>query len=280
MPEAGAPPNVNALIGAAIEESLAVDIRAQVQRLEQEITKKEKRQTRLETLYFTCLTGGVFVLVAGLGLLVVGADDTQSWTFRLGVLGLMISSAALSAVPSLKARIRLHEAHILDHQFERDILIQAPTTSEIRADKLLRMNQQQLRRYYEMNLQQNTWVFVVGLGCLVLGVGVIAVTFYMLAQVRGDHASEQAVIAVVGGLGAILSNFVAAIYLRIHALNAQSTSEFHTTLVQMQQIFLANLIAASVSPADSRSQTFAKLSLSMLPTTLQRDPKPPGDVPK
>lgn len=230
--------------------------------LQKQIDWIDKRRNRLETAYFSCLTGGVFVLVAGLGLLIVTVD-VHSARFTLSIVSLMLSAGGLVTVPSLKARIRSYEARHLDLTFERDVLILAPSTTEIRADKLLRMNQQQLRRYYEMNLQQNTWVFVVGLACLGLGVGVIVGTFYLLHESHG-HEAEQTIIASVGVVGTVLSNFVAVVYLKIHATNAQSVSEFHMTLVRMQQVFLANLIAASVSPDESRSQTFAKLSLEML----------------
>ena len=229
-----------------------------------------KRRNRLETAYFSCLTGGVFVLVAGIGLLIAGADARPA-AFVFGVVSLMLSAAGLVTVPSLKARIRSYEARHLDLTFERDVLILAPSTTEIRADKLLRMNQQQLRRYYEMNLQQNTWVFVVGLVCLGLGVGVIAGTFYLLQKSTG-HEAEQTIIAAVGVVGTILSNFVAVVYLKMHATNAQGVSEFHMTLLRMQQVFLANLIAASVSPDESRSQIFAKLSLEMLARNPRQEP--------
>lgn len=238
--------------------------------LDDEIKRVLKRRDQIITGYFICLSLGVLLLVVGMVFLIAYARDTRSVWLILGIATSAPAAGGLVAVPPLKARIRSHEARLLDLTFERDVLYLEPTNSEIRADKLLRMNQQQLRRYYEMNLQQNAWVFIVGLACLSLGIGVIIGTFYMVNTAR-DHVTEQAIIAAVGGVGSILTNFVAAVYLKIHAASARSVSEFHATLVRMQQVFLANLIAASVSPDTHRSETFAKLSLGMLGRILNDD---------
>lgn len=241
--------------------------------LDDEIKRVLKRRDQIITGYFICLPLGVLLLVVGVAFLIAyaRASDAGSAWLILGIATSAPAAGGLVAVPPLKARIRSHEARLLDLTFERDVLYLEPTNSEIRADKLLRMNQQQLRRYYEMNLQQNAWVFIVGLACLGLGIGVIIGTFYMIDTAPRGSNTEKAIIAAVGGVGSILTNFVAAVYLKIHAASARSVSEFHENLVRMQQIFLANLIAASVSPDTHRSETFAKLSLGMLGRILNDD---------
>ena len=62
---------------------------------------------------------------------------------------------------------------IQDLDFEIDLKRYKTDDRETRAEKLLRINTTQLRRYYELNLQQNQWMFGLGIGCILLGVVLI-----------------------------------------------------------------------------------------------------------
>src|SRR5712672_98694 len=105
--------------GEMLKEPQVESSKVEFQRgqLQDQIDWVNKRRNRLETAYFSCLTGGVFVLVAGLGLLIAGAD-VHSVEFILAIMSLMLSAAGLVTVPSLKARIRSYEARHLDLTFE------------------------------------------------------------------------------------------------------------------------------------------------------------------
>jgi hypothetical protein len=62
---------------------------------------------------------------------------------------------------------------------------------ESRAEKILRINDFQLRRYYDLNLCQNFWVFSLGIFCILLGVAVIAASLYWRRWLRGMVTSES-----------------------------------------------------------------------------------------
>ena len=103
-----------------------------------------------------------------------------------------------------------------------------------------------LRRYSNLNLSEGKWVFVTGIVCVGVGIGVVVGTFYAVAQTCGQ-TEAQVVIGAVGAVGAILINHVAAVYLRMHASAAENLTAFHARLASIHALFLANLLISRVS---------------------------------
>jgi hypothetical protein len=120
------------------------------------------------------------------------------------------------------------------------------------------MNQRQLRRYHEANLQQNAWVMATGISCILLGIGVVVLTLLLLRFNSPPYAT-----VITGCVGTILTNFVAAIFLKMHAGTASNLVDFHNRLVTAQRLFLANMIASQIDPAEKRSEVYAKLALAL-----------------
>jgi hypothetical protein len=129
---------------------------------------------------------------------------------------------------------------------------------QTRAEKLLSVNQIQLRRYYELNLEQAKGVFLVGIGCIAAGLIVVGVTFWFISTL-GDQQT-QTIVAVVGAVGAILTNFVAFMYLRIQTSIGESLMTFYKQLASMHDLFFANVLAASVESEDKRTETLVRLA--------------------
>ena len=82
-----------------------------------------------------------------------------------------------------------------------------------------------------------------------------------MAQASGQ-TEAQIVIGAVGAVGAILINYVAAIYLRMHASAAESLTAFHARLAGIHELFLANLLMSSVSEA-RRDDALSTLALEI-----------------
>jgi hypothetical protein len=133
------------------------------------------------------------------------------------------------------------------HKFESEMMAYEASVAQRRAEKMFRINEQLLQRHYDQNLSQGKWVFVTGIVCVVFGIAVVTGTFYAVARASGQ--TEALVIGAVGAVGAILSNYVAAVYLRMHASAAESLRAFHAKLVSTHELFLANLLSSSVSEA-------------------------------
>ncbi|NEZ57061.1 hypothetical protein DXZ20_15520 [Leptolyngbyaceae cyanobacterium CCMR0081] len=176
--------------------------------------------------------------------------------------GVSYGIVPIAAVIYFSLRLRQVEEEIQDLDFELDLLKYKATLQEIRAEKLLQINDVQLRRYYNLNLKQNTWVFCLGIFCILIGVSIIGVTLFLLLRVA-DDTETKIVAGAVGAIGSLLVNYVAAIYLKIHADATSNLSDFHSRLVETQQILLANLLASRIEHKTDRWKTISQLAINV-----------------
>jgi len=154
------------------------------------------------------------------------------------------------------------ETQELDYQIESQL--SGISQGESRADKNVHLNHLQLRRYYDRTLQQGSWVFVLGVVCIFIGAGIVVYTLWLLTQPAGGIGmqwNDKIITAVFGGMGALLTNYVAAIYLKMHTAAATSLLQFHERLVETHQALFGNLVASRIGDEDLRWQTLAKIAL-------------------
>jgi hypothetical protein len=96
------------------------------------------------------------------------------------VLILFIGAVVLVVALADREKIRENEADIRQLEFQIDLFSHELSQRELKAEKLLRLNDFQLRRYYDMNLYQNRRVFNLGIGCIIGGVLTIIATLHEL----------------------------------------------------------------------------------------------------
>ena len=113
------------------------------------------------------------------------------------------------------------------------------------------MNEFQLRRYYDLNLTQNSWIFILGVFCIVLGTIVIGVTLYLI-RIVDSIVSNSSNYCCPGAVGAVLSNFVAVIYLRMNAAASEGLAAFHGRLVETQKLLLGNMLVSRIDDDGKR----------------------------
>src|SRR5690606_13713562 len=107
----------------------------------------------------------------------VWSSDLNS---RIAPLILAYIIILVGMLPILRGRIRDIEQEIREVEFEIDLQQFERTQIETKAEKTLRLNDAQLQRYYSLNLSQNTWVFVVGIGCMLLGIVLVGAALYLV----------------------------------------------------------------------------------------------------
>jgi hypothetical protein len=132
----------------------------------------------------------------------------------------------------------------------------------VRPEKIMRLNDLYLQRHYKLNINQNVWVFGLGIACIILGLSIIIGTIYVVIFVAPD-LSTRMITAIVGSVGALLSSYVAAIYLKMHAAASSHLGSFHTRLVETQQLLLGNLLASRIEDDNKRWETLSELALNM-----------------
>jgi hypothetical protein len=233
---------------------------SQLAYLEDSLSVQEKR-----LVYYSAAAVALLVVLPAL---ILWATDRRDHY----VIVVLITSVLLGMVMGAGAlvkyiRIRQLEEDISSRRLEAELQGASGLTSERRAEKLLHINQAQLRRYYDQNLNQSFWVFLVGVLALGSGIGIIGLSLYLVIQMPPTELSSQIVVAAIGALGSILTNYVAAIYLKMHASTTATLTSFHARLVATHELFFANLLASRVLPDDKQADVIARMAFAITKVT-------------
>ncbi|MGD2250424.1 MAG: hypothetical protein PVF58_18665 [Candidatus Methanofastidiosia archaeon] len=233
------------------------------------------RLNRIQRLYYLSFVLGLIFISFGFLKLI---SDILSHKEMIPLEHLMLlifgTTAVIASVTIGRAKIQALKEEIQDTEFEVDLFTLRASPEESRAEKLLRINQIQLRRYYDINLSQNRWIFAVGVLCIFLGVGIVGATLYSLVRFAEQSASadvEKVIVGVVGSIGTILTNYVARIFLSMYKEIAKSLTMFHTKLISTHKLFLANLLISRIDNTEKREDTLSKLALSLQDTYGERE---------
>lgn len=215
------------------------------------------RRRRVQMVHYASLSlGSLFII----GIPIFIWNTSVSSTLAPVLIAYMVMP--ISLLPITRNRLRDVEQDLKEVEFEIDLQQYQIGTAETRAEKILRLNDSQLQRYYNVNLNQNMWVFGLGVFCILLGVLVIAGTLYTVL-VFADTVETKIITGVLGAIGSLLTSYIAAIYLKMHSSASQHLGSFHARLVETHQTLLANLVASRIEDTKLREETLAKLSLGM-----------------
>jgi hypothetical protein len=137
-------------------------------------------------------------------------------------------------------------------EFERQILgnrIQKEPGDATDSMILFLKNEVELKRYYDQALRQSSFVFVLGVLCVLAGlaaVGGAAAIVYSTADESEVGITAQIVIGSLGIAGGLLSGFVARVYLGLHKGTVSSMTDFHTRFVLTHHMLFANVLLARI----------------------------------
>ncbi len=128
-----------------------------------------ERRGRAQRLYYALVSVSLLLLVVA----PVLAWRLYSSSSIIWLYMLLYALMPLAMLPTYRIRLRQVENDIYELDFQIDLQEFEVSKQESRAEKILRLNDFQLRRYYDLNIRQNSWVFGLGVFCIVLGIGVI-----------------------------------------------------------------------------------------------------------
>jgi hypothetical protein len=159
---------------------------------------------------------------------------------------------------------RGRELDVKDLEDEIDLRQIRSDSLEQKAHKLLRIQQSQLSRYLELVLQQSRGIFVVGIGAMLVGVGVVMVTIWQTRTMGPDiDIWQKAIVAVIGAIGAILTNYVAAIYLKMFSDIGTAVQKSINSLSQSTNLNFANVLIANITSEELRNQTLKEIAVAI-----------------
>jgi flagellar biogenesis protein FliO len=162
-------------------------------------------------------------------------------------------------------RFRGKQQRVQELDFQID-LQRSGSESERRAEKTVRLHEIQLQNYYQQNLGENRKIFWVGVSCLFLGVLIIALTIWVVYNFQGDlpdDTQSKIIISILGAIGSILTNYIAVIFLKMHAVAANNLGRFHSRLVETHQVLFANLVASRIEDKNIRWDTLSGVALNL-----------------
>lgn len=152
---------------------------------------------------------------------------------------------------------------LLELENELDLLAISDSSLEERSEKLFKHHHLELKRYYDENLKQSSWIFLVGIACIVIGFAIIGITLYFLIANLSNELENKVIVASVGAVGAILSNFIAVIYLKMHSEAVKALTEFHNRFVNTHHFYFSNFLLSKIQNEDKREDALVDLALKI-----------------
>ena len=158
------------------------------------------------------------------------------------------------------------EQKIFEIQNEIDLLSIDDTSLEERAEKLFRLHQLELKKYYDQTLNHSKLIFIVGIFSIFAGFVFIGIAFYLIFKAPITQFSEKVLVGALGSIGAILSNFVAVIFVKMYSETIKSLTEFHNRLVITHYLHFGNFLVSKIKDDKLREETLSKLAESIILT--------------
>ena len=153
------------------------------------------------------------------------------------------------------------EMEIRDIENEIDLFGISEDSIEQRAEKQFKLHQIELKKYYDQTLRHSSFIFSVGLICLFLGFAIIGITLYLVFSSSATiELSEKIILASLGAIGAILSNFIGIIYIKMYSETIKSLTEFHNRLVLTHHLHFGNFLIGKINDQTLREKTLAEIA--------------------
>ncbi len=177
----------------------------------------------------------------------------------IGSFGFLCYAVAISCFIDYKESRKIEKMEEDAQAEEKEFSEIDPSKRELRAEKLFRMNQKELMRYYDVNLGQTKFLSGLGIVMIIAGVLVVAVTIYLYSSKELDRA-----ILFVGGLSGVVFDFIGAIFIKMYTGNVEAAVKFHAKLAESNNLLLSNSIANKIDDKKLREETLSDISKSIV----------------
>ena len=134
-----------------------------------------------------------------------------------------------------------------------------PAKRALKAEKLFRMNQKELMRYYDMNLTQTKFLSGLGIMMIIFGVLIVAISLYVYISIGTDKK-----VLYVGSLSGVIVDFIGAIFIKMYTKTVEAAVKFHAKFAESNNILLANSIANKIDNDNLREETLSAISKNII----------------
>ena len=135
-----------------------------------------------------------------------------------------------------------------------------------REEKMFRMNQKELMRYYDMNLAQTKFLSGLGIMMILFGILIVVASLYMYMSLDTDK-----ILLFVGSFSGIIVDFIGAIFIKMYTKNIEAAVKFHAKFAESNNLLLANSIANKIEDERLREDTLSEISKRII--SVEKDMK-------
>ena len=141
----------------------------------------------------------------------------QMLVYIIGFLAFICFMVSVSCFFDFKESKKIEKLDEDARKEEKEFSEIALEQKELRAEKMFRMNQKELMRYYDMNLTQTKFLSALGIMMVIFGMLIVAASLYMYMCLNADK-----VLLFVGNLSGIIADFVGAVFIKMYTKNIEA----------------------------------------------------------
>ena len=183
----------------------------------------------------------------------------QMLVYIVGFLAFICFMASVSCFFDFKESKKIEKLDEDARKEEKEFSEIALEQKELRAEKMFRMNQKELMRYYDMNLTQTKFLSALGIMMVIFGMLIVAASLYMYMSLNADK-----VLLCIGSLCGVIADFVGAVFIKMYTKNIEAAVKFHAKFAESNNLLLANLIANKIENEKLRETTLSEISKNII----------------
>lgn len=179
----------------------------------------------------------------------------QILVYIIGFIALICFVGAICCFFDFKESKKLERLDEDARREEKEFSEIDPEKRELRAEKMFRMNQKELMRYYDMNLTQTKFLSALGIMMIMFGMLIVVASIYMYMSLDADKA-----LLFVGSLSGIAVDFIGAVFIKMYTKNIKAAVKFHAKFAESNNFLLANSIANKIEDDRIREETLSEIA--------------------
>ncbi|MEY8390417.1 hypothetical protein AALA98_03450 [Lachnospiraceae bacterium 45-W7] len=183
----------------------------------------------------------------------------QMLVYIVGFLAFICFMVSVSCFFDFKESKKIEKLDEDARKEEKEFSEIALEQKELRAEKMFRMNQKELMRYYDMNLTQTKFLSALGIMMIIFGMLIVAASLYMYMSLNADK-----VLLFVGSLSGVIADFIGAVFIKMYTKNIEAAVKFHAKFAESNNLLLANSIANKIEDDKLRETTLSEISKNII----------------
>lgn len=174
-----------------------------------------------------------------------------------GVILILIGGFFLIYTTIFKNPMQLmFEERILAIDEELELLEISENQYEKRAEVQFKNHQKELKRYYDINLGHLKWVFPLGIGVILLGIGIIIFSILIFKNIVVDTIIPT----LIGAISGLMVDFIGAIFIKMYIETIKASTEFHNQLIHSNNNLFANVLVTKINDNKLKNETFSEIA--------------------